>query len=64
MLKTEPSELDYSYKYMKRYIDRKNDFRAGASLMQPKTISKCITLIAAKKQRNTFIPDTGNMVDI
>ena len=32
--------------------------------MQPKTISKNITLMISKRQRYTFILGTGNMVDM
>ena len=32
--------------------------------MQPKFISKCITLMTSKRQRHTYISDTGNMVEI
>ena len=32
--------------------------------MQPKIISKCITLMTSKGQRHTYISDTGNMVEI
>ena len=32
--------------------------------MQPKIISKCITLMTSKSQRHTYISDTGNMVEI
>ena len=31
--------------------------------MQPKTISKFIILMISKRQRNTYISDTGNMVE-
>ena len=32
--------------------------------MQSKIISKCITLMAFKRQRHTYITHTGNMVEI
>ena len=32
--------------------------------MQPKIISKCITLMSSKRQRHTYISRTGNMVEI
>ena len=32
--------------------------------MQPKTFSKCITLMPSKRQRNAYILDTGNIVEI
>ena len=32
--------------------------------MQPKIISKCITLMTTKRQKYTYISDTGNMVEI
>ena len=32
--------------------------------IQPKVISKCITLMTSKRQRNTFISHTRNMVEI
>ena len=33
-------------------------------MQQPKTISKCLTLMTSKRLRNTYISDTGNMVEI
>ena len=35
MFQSEPSELDYSYKFMKRHIDRKYVLKTGASLHIP-----------------------------
>ena len=32
--------------------------------MQPKIISKCITLMSSKWQRHTYLSHTGNMVGI
>ena len=32
--------------------------------MQPKIISKCITLMTSKRQRHTYISDTGNVAEI
>ena len=32
--------------------------------MQSKIISKCITLMTTKRQRHTYISNTGNMVEI
>ena len=32
--------------------------------MQPKIISKCITLISPERQRHTYISHTGNMVEL
>ena len=32
--------------------------------MQPKIISKCITLMSSKRQRHTNISHTGNIVEI
>ena len=32
--------------------------------IQPKIISKCITLMSSKRQRHTYISHTGNMVEI
>ena len=34
------------------------------SYMQPKIISKCITLMASKRQRHTYISHTGNTLEI
>ena len=32
--------------------------------MQPKIISKCITLMSSQRQRHTYISHTGNMLEI
>ena len=32
--------------------------------IQPKIISKCITLMTSKRQRHTYISHTGNIVEI
>ena len=32
--------------------------------MESKIISKCITLMVSKRQRHTYLSDTGNMVEI
>ena len=46
--------------YIMHILERLNFYQ----YMQPKIISKCITLITSKRQRHTYILDTGNMVEI
>ena len=46
--------------YIMHYLERLSFYR----YMQPKIISKCITLMTSKKQIHTYISHTGNMVEI
>ena len=55
--------------YVCRIVDllktaKLNTYMSFYLYMQPKTISKYITLMTSKRLRNTYISDTGNMVEI
>ena len=68
-------DIRETFFYVRRMVDLMKTAKVNASCiylerlsfylyMQPKIISKCITLMTSNWQRHTYISDTGNMVEI